>query len=206
MSLSGYLEEREKRQEREADDSNLAAAWALASADPAERLIAFDRWVKRELEKRLVWPDDAETKEKRIHQCRVELEHMLTQLFSRGWLLDGQRLANHVITVLDAVGAAQRAGRVNDFWPYFKASVGRYVGANAEELQAESKRAGNVMAGILGALGVQRQGSIVELVAQRRSEVVTARTLREKISDQKRASKGSADAMQMDFLGGKNSG
>lgn len=184
MSLSSYLDDRDQRRENaEADAPKARVDWALASADPAERLIAFDRWVREQIDKRLVWSEDDANKERRIFQCRTELEHMLTQLFSRGWLLDGKRLANHVTAVLDAVGAAQRKGAVKDFWPYFQAAVRRYVGANSEEIQAEAKRVGNAMAGVLGALGVTRNDSIIELVATRRSEIGEAKkTLREKVS------------------------
>lgn len=202
MSLESYLDDREDRRERdEAEDRKLQALWSLASANPAERLMAFDHWVKAQLQKRLVWPPSPDIgTDRRIHQCRVELEHMLTQLFSRGWLLDGQRIARHVTTVLDAVGAAQRKGAVKDFWPYFKASVNRYVGANAEELQVESKRAGNVMNNVLASLGVKPEtGSIVELVATRRSEINQDKSLRAQLSAQKRASKARADALQLDF-------
>lgn len=201
MSLESFLDERAARKKSDADeDSRLAFAWAAANADPVERLIAFDKWACMQLEKRLLWQCSDDAKAKRIFQCRVELEHMLTQLFSRGWLLDGPRLARHINAVLDAVGSAQRAGKVVDFWPYFKVSVSRYVGANAEDLQAESKRAGNVMAGLLGSLGVQRQGSIVELVAQRRSEIHEEKTLREKLAKKRASDRAHATSAQPELF------
>ena len=191
-SLESFLDEREEHSEKaEAEAPKAKVDWMLAGpkAKPEERLIAFDHWVCEQLEKRLVWTQGDATKERRIFQCRVELEHMLTQLYSRGWLLDGKRLANHVTTVLDAVGKAQRAGQVKDFWPYFKAAVSRYVGANSEEIQAESRRAGNMMGNLLGALGVTRGGTMTELIATRRSEIVEEKTLREKLATARKSSK-----------------
>ena len=44
-------------------------------------------------------------------------------------MLDGKRLAARLEGVLDNIGAYQRAGKVADFWPYFRAGVDRYVGA-----------------------------------------------------------------------------
>lgn len=186
-ALESFLDGRDDRRERAAADApKVRSDWTIAGARPEDRLIAFDRWVCEQLEKRLAWAEGDATKERRIFQCRVEIERMLTQLFSRGWLLDGRRLADHVTNVLDAVGKAQRAGKVGEFWPYFKASVSRYVGANAEELQAECKRAGNLMGNVLGALGITRGGSIVELVATRRSEVVEEKSLRARVREAKK--------------------
>lgn len=58
-------------------------------------------------------------------------------------MLDGRKLAARITELLDAVATYQRAGKVVEFWPYFKASVERYVGANAEELKEDAMRAGS---------------------------------------------------------------
>ena len=201
-TFESFLDARDARKKADAEDAPKARLdWALVHADPAERLMAFDHWVREQIERRLVWQPNDANKERCVYQCRVELEHMLTQLYSRGWLLDGQRLARHVTTILDAVGAAQRAGKVRDFWPYFKAAVTRYVGTNAEELQAENKRAGNLMAGVLGGLGIMKGNSMVELIATRRSEIVEEKkTLREQVSAaraEKAACKRDADQLPL---------
>lgn len=121
-----------------------------------------------------------------IEQCRVKLERLVVDLWRRGWMLDGQRLAKHLRAALDDVAAAQRAGRVKDFWPFFGRVIDRYVGLNAEEIQREARaNAGaSPIASIIERLGVRPSTSInvpakplPELIVQRREE-----TLREKLA------------------------
>lgn len=183
-----------------ADRASVAAALKPASqhahtADPAERLINFDRWVRGELAARLDWTWAGEQRERRIEQCRLCLERLVIDLWRRGWLLDGKKLARHIEAVLDSVARQQKAGRVQDFWVYFKCSVNRYVGANAEELREEAMRAGTHVSQILSVLGVRAEATgpaLPELIAQRAAEVATAKeelSLRTQLAQKRRAEK-----------------
>lgn len=180
--------------------------WLNQGVAPEVRLLKFDAWVGRQLATRLDWAWAGEHKAKRIEQCRVYLERLVLEMWRRGWMLDGKRLAAHLETVLDSIGAYQRAGKVQEFWPYFRACVDRYVGANAEEIRAESMRIGAHAGQLLAALGVSRPASgpsLPELVAQRTEEVQTAKqaTLREKMARQRqREAARKADATQPTLL------
>ncbi len=162
-------------------------AWLNAANRPEVRLLAFDRWAKEQLAKRLDWGWAGDSKEKRIEQCRIYLERLVLDLWRRGWMLDGKRLAGHIEKCLDAVGTYQRAGKVANFWAYFQASVDRYVGGNAEEIREEAMRVGSHVGQVLKAFGVERgaaSAALPALVAQRAAEVADAKeaTLREKQS------------------------
>ncbi|MBI5770788.1 MAG: hypothetical protein HZA93_23630 [Verrucomicrobia bacterium] len=181
-------------------------AWLNRGAPPEVRLLKFDAWVRGQLATRLDWTWAGAAKEKRIEQCRVYLERLVLDLWRRGWMLDGKRLAAHLEGVLDNIGAYQRAGKVADFWPYFRACVDRYVGANAEEIQYEARTVGAQMGQLISALGIGRSGdgsSLPELVAQRAAEVgkAKAETLREKLARQReREAARKADATQPRLL------
>lgn len=199
-TFSTFLDSRSAdagRAAHQAQRDAAALAWLNQGRAPEDRLPAFDAWCRRELATRLDWTWAGSQKERRIEQCRLCLEGMVLALWKRGWMLDGKRLAAHLTKCLDAVGAYQRAGKVADFWPYFRAAVDRYVGLNAEELQSEAQRSG-VQIGQLLAPILSRQGqrpaarppgapSLPELVAQRRAEVTQAKaeTLRGKIARQR---------------------
>jgi hypothetical protein len=160
--------------------------WLNQGNAPEVRLLKFDAWAREQLATRLDWAWAGSGKARRIEQCRLCLEAMVLELWRRGWFLDGKRLARRIEELLDAVAAYQRSGKVRDFWPYFQASVRRYVGLNAEEIRAEAMQAGAHVNGVLAAFGVQRSAgpSLPELIAQRTEEVQQAKaeTLRQKIS------------------------
>ncbi len=192
--LGQVLDGREERRRLETEGE---ALWLRerAGVDAAERLESWDRWVRRTLAESLVWPDDEARRTRLVAQCAEELTVMVRQLRGRGWLLDGKALANHVTALLAPVAKAQRAGKVGDFWPYFRAAVSRYVGANAEEIQQLARRSGAdegapVSIGqLVSGLAIVRppaEPSMTELVTARAAEVAVAKAgaLREK---QKRA-------------------
>lgn len=182
------------------------AVWLNRGAAPEVRLLKFDAWVRGQLATRLDWTWAGVGKEKRIEQCRVYLERLVLEMWRRGWMLDGKRLAAHLESVLDAVGAYQRAGKVKEFWPYFRACIDRYVGGNAEEIQVEARSVGAQMGQLISALGIGRTGdgsSLPELVAQRAVEVSKAKaeTLRAKLARQReREAASKADATQPRLL------
>lgn len=162
---------------------------------PPARLLAFDIWVRGQLSTRLRWPGRPAATARQIEQCRVLVETLVLDLWRRGWMLDGKRLAAHISTALGDVAKAQAKGGVRDLYAYLKRSLNAYVGANAEEIQAEARRhatghAGIFAADVLAAHGLSRakSSSIPELVAQRRAEVdqAKAETLREKLSRARR--------------------
>lgn len=149
-------------------------------ASPA-RLLAFDGWVRRQLAARLQWPGTPAAQARQIEQCRILVETLVLDLWRRGWMLDGKRLATHIAAALDAVAQAQAKGQIRDLYAYLRRSLNAYVGLNAEEIQAEARRhatghAGTLAADVLAAYGIGgRQPTIPELVAQRRAEVDQAK-------------------------------
>ena len=201
MTMAGHLEEREDRafrnaQQRERDA--YARAWLRQDQAPEVRLLAFDRWLLAELDCRLDWAWAGRLREKRLHQCRIQIDGMVKELWRRGWMLDGKRLADRITEMLDAIGKAQRGGQVRDFWPYFKAAVNRYVGLNAEEIQQEAMSAGAAIGAVFQQLSRRLPAgpSIPELVAQRAGE-----TIREKVARQRaQESASKANAGQLPLL------
>ncbi|WP_221029941.1 hypothetical protein [Actomonas aquatica] len=175
--LGQFLDDREDPQKRHAaavDAQKDRAWWEIKGATEEQRLLAFEAWCRRQIQSRLVLSEEATAKARRTGQCLAEIKCMLLELFRRGWLLDGARLAPHVIAVLDDVGNAQRAGRVQEFWPFFRSVVRSYVGRNAEEIRSESMRAGNIAS--MAFTDIAR--TLPALVAQEREEL--NETLREK--------------------------
>ncbi|PTX95734.1 hypothetical protein [Opitutus sp. ER46] len=173
--FNGFLDARDDRAQH--TDSELLV-WLNHGVAPEVRLLKFDAWVSRELAKRVDWTWAGAAKAKRIEQCRVCLEGMVLDLWRRGWMLDGKRLARRIEELLDTVAKYQRTGNVRDFWAYFQAAVNRYVGLNAEEIREEAMRAGAHVGQVLAALGVNRPASgpsLPELVAQRADEVAKAK-------------------------------
>jgi len=197
MSMIGYLDERDLRQEQAAklaERDRKEREWLYGDRTDAERLIRFDAWVKAELATRIDWTWAGDAKTKRIEQCKVGLENMVKQLWSRGWHLDGKRLATLIKDALDEVGEAQRKGRVRDFWPFFNAVVTRYVGANAEEIQQAAMSIGAGTGRIFEQLlrKTPQQASMTELVARRADE-----TIREQVKRQRaQEARQKADAAQ----------
>jgi hypothetical protein len=119
-----------------------------------------------------------------IEQCRVKLERLVLDLWRRGWMLDGKRLASHLLAALTDIAAAQAAGRVKDFWAFFCRVVDGYVGINSEEIQAEARAMAGArpMRSIIDALHLPKltPGSpmLPELVAQRHEEALRDRLAR----------------------------
>lgn len=195
--LGSYLEGREERQrdEVEADQRWMRERGGI---EPAERLAKWDAWLIATLSKTLVWPTDATKRARLLGQCAAEITVMVRQLRGRGWLLDGDSLAEHVRACIEPIGAYQRAGKVGDFWPYFRSTVRRYVGAQAEDLQALARRTGadestQAMGALLGGLGLgtskARGASLTELITARAGEIHEAKTLREQQAAARRAQK-----------------
>ncbi len=200
--LGARLEEREARDhaEQEAEECYLRET---AGVDRVERVQAWDSWLRTVLERSLVWPPDGAAKARLLHQCANEITRLSRQLRGRGWLLDGKALAVHVRAMLEPIGKAQRAGAVRDFWPYFRASVSKYVGAHAEEIQAHARTTGadvgaQSFAAVVGALGLGSNRkrasdlpSLTELLAQRADEVGAAKaeSLREAAARRRREEK-----------------
>lgn len=200
--LRTLLDEREAAPAPRPGDAELLV-WLNKGEAPEVRLLKFDAWVGRQLAERLEWGWAGDGKARRIEQYRVHLERIVLDLWRRGWMLDGEKLAAHITGVLDRIGNYQRAGKVVELWPYYKATVDRYVGANAEELKAEAMKVGAHAGQLLAALGIGKPAggpSIPELVAQRADEVTKAKdaTLREKLRRQR--AKADSDERQGAFL------
>lgn len=156
--------------------------WENRHAGAGERLTKFDLWLYRQLKGRIdwSWSGDETAQGRRINQARKYVERMVLALWKRGWLLDGAVLAKHVIAPLNVIGEYQKKGTIKEFWPYFCATIDRYVGVNSEEIQIEAKRIGATMAVLLSDLA-QITPSLTELLALRANEAANERTgLREK--------------------------
>lgn len=146
------------QREIEADDRWLRERGDI---DPEARRISFNRWLKGTLLKLLVMPEDAAAREKLLGKCAAEVTVMIRQLRGRGWLLDGKALAEEVTACLTPIGAYQRAGKVDDLYPYLRSAVRRYVGVHAEELGALARRTGadegtQSMGALMSGLGLDR--------------------------------------------------
>jgi hypothetical protein len=192
MSLNGYLAERAERAGRDRDQGTrdaYARAWLRQDQKPEARLAAFDKWLLAELDDRLDWKWAGALKEKRLHQCRIHIDGMVIALWRRGWMLDGRRLADRITEMLDSISKAQRGGQVRDFWPYFKVSVSRYVGLNAEEIQAEAMSAGAAVGAVFQQLTKRLPAgpSLPELVAQRADETLRAKVSRHRAQEARKA-------------------
>lgn len=161
--------------------------WRPVALPAAERLQRFDRWLRAKLAERLdwSWAGDEAAQARRREQARVYLERLVLGLWRRGWLLDGSKLAARILDPLDKIAKYQKDGAIHEFWPYFCATVDRYVGANSEEIQDEARRVGSTIGQIVGQLGLnkpQNAATLPELLARRASEVEDTRnvSLREK--------------------------
>ncbi|HZP61118.1 MAG TPA: hypothetical protein VFB27_12410 [Opitutaceae bacterium] len=187
MAFESFLDAREQsaanaEHQRRRDAEVLQ--WLNRDQPPEDRLIKFDAWIRQELIVKLDWCWAGTGKHRRIEQCRLLLEGLVLDLWKRGWMLDGRALKKHLDACLDDAAAAQKAGRVKEFWPFFSAIVNRYVGTNAEELKMEAISAGAYVGQIVSRLGISaspQAPTLPDLVAQRHDE-----TLREKLARKRR--------------------
>ena len=173
MALDRQFQLREKRVAGE--------AYYLQQTAGIDRREALRAW--REAAAKLLgdtfrhWATDPARRARQIGQCISELETMAEQLHDRGWLLSHDRLVALAAKAIAPVAAAQAAGKIGDFWPYFRAAARRFVPVNAEEIQQAARRdgadttrtAGDVLAALAGAL-TAREASPVEAVGERRAE------------------------------------
>lgn len=183
--MENYLDEREERLAKNTEIAlrdTSARQWMKTDLPPEQRLLKFDAWVRVKLEQLIDWKWAGEDKPRRIEQCRIELENLALGLWRRGWLQDGRKMAAHIEAALADISAAQKAGRVKDFWPFFKSVVNRYVGINSEEIKAEAMSAGTAIADVFTMLQKKAAPSLSELLAKRHDE-----TLREKQTKQRRS-------------------
>lgn len=149
-----------------------------------ERLEKFDRWLRFQLGKRIdwTWAGDETAQGRRKEQARNYVERMVLALWRRGWLMDGASLGRHIIAPLDAIADYQKRGTIKEFWPYFCATIDRYVGVNSEEIQVEAKRIGATLGNLLADM-VKTGPSLTELLARRAEEQADAQiSLRERQS------------------------
>ena len=173
----------QRRSEEEAADDQWLRV--RADIDPEERRELWRRWLRKTLEATLQWPEKADARDRLIGQCAAELTVLARQLRGRGWLLEGEKLAEHVKALLVPIAKAQRAGKIKDFWPYFGEAVSRYVGAHAEEIQAHARRTGadegaQSMAAALAAFDIGKakasQPSMTEIIVDRDAVVRRKKT------------------------------
>ncbi len=193
--LGQYLDEREAE-----------PAFPPLGRPSGERLEKFDRWLRHQLAKRIDWrwAGDEVAQGRRLEQARFHVEQLVINLWRRGWLLDGAILGKHIIAPLQAVSDYQKRGTIKEFWPYFTATINRYVGVNSEEIQVEAKRMGATMSNLLAELGsklAQNGPTLTELLALRESERENDRCgLREKQRAYRAKEREKANDLQMPLL------
>lgn len=152
----------------------------VAGIERAAALRRFRGRLRATLLRDFVWPEEEIRRERLLAKCARELEVIARQLYSRGWLVNEQRLGELVKACLAPVAAAQRAGKINEFWPYFSRSVRAYVGVNAESIQRQARRDGadvaSSMASIIGSMGLRGlpvpAPSLTEIVAEQTGRAV----------------------------------
>ncbi len=199
--LADYLDTRAADQRREsAQRAKEAGDWRELGDSPEARKVRFDGWLRGQLARRLQWPDDPAKAAKLRGQIEAMVETMLTHFYGRGWLLDGKRLAAHVEAVISEIGAAQRAGRVRELYPFARKVLTTYTGAHAEEIQREAQiEAGRatVFGRALSLATAQlRAPGIVETAALNKSERVRERLARARAAQ----ARGAAEARQQQLL------
>lgn len=172
--LAGDIPQQPARRLNGEDGRSTVARWMDTRQAPEDRLIAFDAWLKQLLATKLEWPKNPETRQRHIGQCQQFALAMVAEMKARGWLFDGPKLAKHMEAAVDEIAAAQRAGRVRDLWMFFRHVMTTYVGARAEELQAEAMSAGAAVAAVFSRIKTQAP-TMTELVAQRRQETLSER-------------------------------
>jgi len=127
------------------DQADAREAHYLQQTAGIDRDQAIRRWRRRcraTLLRDLQWPADETRRERLVARCTNDLEVIARHLYQRGWLLKEERLGELVKACLRPIAEAQKAGKVRDLYPYFKASVERFVGLNAEEIQRTAKTSG----------------------------------------------------------------
>jgi len=177
------------RRENGEDIRSTLQQWLDETRAPEDRLLRFDAWLSALLAEKIEWPRDPGRRRKLLGQCRTLVEGMIIELRNRGWLFDGKPLAAHVQAAIEEVAKAQKEGRIEDLWPFFRALMHRYVGTRAEELREQAYSTRCHITQILD--GLDRR--IPDMVARRKEE-----TLKEKLA--KRRQSEVAKAKQKDQL------
>lgn len=116
--------------------------WMDTRRAPAERLVRFETWLRRQLQERLQWPKDPRKRDKQIAQCQRFVAGFLCDLNRRGWLFDGPILARIIVEKLDEIAERQKAGEIEDLWIYLRCVWSTYADAASEKLHAEAMSAG----------------------------------------------------------------
>lgn len=161
--------ENNDRDRHEADDRWMRER---AGVDPEERRRRWRQWLCKHLAESLQLSGDQAARDRLVGQLAAEVQAFIRQLFGRGWMLDGDALSREVRAIVKPIAEAQRAGKVDDLFAYFRSSVRRYAGAHAEDLQALARRSGAdnatqtvgaILAGLRGAIN-PRGPSLTEVL------------------------------------------
>jgi hypothetical protein len=160
------------------EDFDTFAAWSNARIVPGARLAAFESWLFAEMHARLEWPVDAAARAKMIGQCRAFVMKAVADMDRHGFLFQPKELAALLREKLDQIGRLQRAGTVEDIYPYFRACWQGWVRREAESLRDRSMAAGSHMQQIMNRVLIPGKAptptSMPELVAQSLREQAAA--------------------------------
>lgn len=174
-SFDGPIQIRDARRRAEAE-TEARLMMDRVGLDRTERLRAWRAWAAKHLLGAFNhWPADQAARDHAVGLCIGELEVIAKHLHDREWLFNAKRLAQIVEQAVAPIAAAQAAKKIDDFFPYFRSSIRRFVGMNAEQLQQAAKRdgvdgaaaIGDILAGVLGRV---KTPSLVEDIAGRRAE------------------------------------
>lgn len=165
------------------DDGVAREAYFLRQNAGIERRDALRSWraaAAKLLGESFTWPEDTRQRTRLIGQCVSELEVMARQLFDRGWLLKEERLLEVARTCIAPIATAQAAGKIGDFWIYFRTAVRRFVPIHAEQLQRLARREGgavgaaDVFAVLAGAMSARPAVTATEAIGEHHAERVQA--------------------------------
>lgn len=149
--------------------------WANARTAPAERVVAFERWVYSRLAETLRWPGDAAAKARQIGQARGWVLQMVDDLARHGFLFRPRELCDEIESTLARVRARQDAGLVDDVYVYLRSCWQGYVRKQAERLRDVALSTGAHVSQVVtqavvdGTRAERRPQSMVELLAEVRA-------------------------------------
>ena len=142
---------------------------------PAERLVKFEVWLRRELAARLEWPADPVVRQRQIGQCQKFVNGFLCDLNRRGWLFDGPILARIITDKLDCIAKYQKSASIENLWIYLQSIWSNYADAAAEKLQADAMSLGFHVSQIMAGLK-----TIPQATAERAGQITAEKLTKER--------------------------
>lgn len=148
--------------------------WADERTAPAERVVAFERWVYARLAEVLRWPEGEALRARQIGQARGWVLQMVDDLHRHGFLFRPRELLDEIEHTLARVRTRQDAGLVDDLYAYLRACWQGYVRREADRLRDIAMSTGAHVSQVMGRVlqhtaGAPDRRSVVELVGEVRA-------------------------------------